>query len=124
MKVVGKLYCTNGDTGFVKSQTDYVVSTKEVSKDQVRNACKAYIEDYFGAEKFEKDRGISIDKLIDTAILGQVYERYIPISEYSADYDLWGAGSYTLVDYGGHGSRKVWVLHFTDDPFKELEKDK
>lgn len=118
MKVVGSLYCINGDTGFPKSQTDYVVSTRKMPKDKVRQACKARILDQYKKDIFEKRRGISIDKLIDTAILGQAYERYIPISEYSDDYDEWGSGRYTLVDYGGHGSKKVWVLHFTDDPFK------
>lgn len=50
----------------------------------------AYIDDYFGKEYFEKERGISLKDLVGSADLSVSYERHIPINKYSFDYDIWG----------------------------------
>lgn len=121
----GQLYCIDGNVDSPKDQTDYVVGFKDVPKESVRLACKEYICNEFDKKEFEKERGISIDKLVDDATVGALYQRYVPINEHSMDYDIWGSGVYSIYAYGGRGAKKVWVLHFQDDPYNEkTEEDK
>lgn len=117
MTIVGKLYCIDGNVHSPRDQTLYVVGTNEVDKEQVREACIAYIDDYFGKEYFEKERGTSLKDLVESADLSISYERHIPINEASFDYDIWGSGMYTVGNSSGKGAREVWVLSFNDDPF-------
>lgn len=122
MMIVGKLYCIDGNVHSPRDQTLYVVGTNEVDKEQVREACIAYIDDYFGKEYFEKERGTSLKDLAESADLSISYERHIPINEASFDYDIWGSGMYTVGNSSGRGAREVWVLSFNDDPFGTEEK--
>lgn len=62
MKIVGGLYCVDGNVNSVKDQSQYVVGVNEVDKEHMREACMAYIDDYFGKDYFEKERGISLKK--------------------------------------------------------------
>lgn len=80
MKIVGGLYCADGNVNNVKDQSQYVVGVDEVDKERVREACMAYIDDYFGKEYFEKERGISLKDLVESADLSISYERHIPIN--------------------------------------------
>ncbi|RDF80662.1 hypothetical protein DQM22_13735 [Lactiplantibacillus plantarum] len=116
MRIVGKLYCIDGNTYSPRDQTGYVVGFNEIDEDSVRTACRAYIDDYFGRMEFEADRGISLEELTESADLVVTYERFIPISESNGAYDIWGEGMYTLGNKPGRGARKVWTLTFTDDP--------
>lgn len=118
MKIVGGLYCVDGNVNSVKDQSQYVVGVNEVDKEHMREACMAYIDDYFGKDYFEKERGISLKKMVDSATFGISYERCIPINEYSMEYDIWGS-SVNRIGFGpGKGAKKVWVLSFNDNPWE------
>ncbi|MCM8650257.1 hypothetical protein MZO44_09050 [Lactiplantibacillus sp. E932] len=122
MKIVGKLYCIDGNVHSPRDQTLYVVGTDEVDKEQVREACIAYIDDYFGKEYFEKERGTSLKDLVEYADLSISYERHIPINKYSFDYDIWGS-SVNSIGFGpGKGAKKVWVLSFNDNPWRKANE--
>ena len=117
------MYSTDGELYVPQSQTDYVVPTKEVKKENIFQACKEYILDSWDKKYFEKERGITIDEMLNKSKLNIAYERYIPINENSFDYDIWGSGTYRLYPDGGRGATKVWVLEFTDDPFSKSKKE-
>lgn len=122
MKIVGGLYCADGNVNNVKDQSQYVVGVDEVDKERVREACMAYIDDYFGKEYFEKERGISLKDLVESADLSISYERHIPINKYSFDYDIWGS-SVNRIGFGpGKGAKKVWVLSFNDNPWRKANE--
>jgi len=119
MKIIGELYCVDGNVNNVKDQSQYVVGVNEVDKEHVREACMAYIDDWFGKKDFEKERGISLKNLVESATLDVSYERCIPRSKYSMEYDIWGP-SVNSIGFGpGKGAKKVWVLTFNDNPWRD-----
>ncbi|ATG86398.1 hypothetical protein LpeD_154 [Lactobacillus phage LpeD] len=116
---IGETFCIDGNVNSPIDQTSYVVDYNLVEQDQVRKACIDYISDAFGKDRFQRERGISLKDLAESADLGISYERHIPINKYSFDYDIWGS-SVNSIGYGpGRGAKKVWVLDFTDNPFGE-----
>ncbi|MBP5817552.1 hypothetical protein J8136_10230 [Lactiplantibacillus plantarum] len=117
MNIVGELYCSDGNVNTVKDQSQYVVGFNEVDKEHVKEACVAYIDDYFGKQYFEKERGISLKDLVASATLSISYERCIPINRHSIEYDIWGPNVNNIGFKPGKGAKKVWVLDFNDDPW-------
>lgn len=112
---IGETFCIDGNVNSPMDQTSYVVDYNLVEQDQVRKACIDYISDAFGKDRFQRERGITIKKLVDSACLGISYKRFIPMRD---DY-IWGDGC-SSIGYGpGRGAKKVWVLDFTDNPFGE-----
>lgn len=123
MKIFGGLYCNDGNANSVKDQSQYVVGVNEVDKERVREACISCIDDYFGKEYFEKERGISLKYLVEFADLSISYERHIPINKYSFDYDIWGP-IVNRIGFGpGKGAKKVWVLTFNDNPWRDKHEN-
>ncbi|MBS1006847.1 hypothetical protein JK163_11265 [Levilactobacillus brevis] len=121
MKIIGQLYCTDGCVNSARDQTQYVVGFNEVGKNQVKKSCMAYIDDYFGEKNFEEERGISLKELLNSSELSISYERYVPCKKGSDDYDCWGNGRFMTGYSSGKGAKKVWVLLFKDDPYKEAQ---
>lgn len=119
MKFVGGLYCADGNVNNVKDQSQYVVGVNEVDKKHVREACMAYIDDWFGKKDFEKEREASLKDLVESATLSVSYERCIPTNKHSIEYDIWGPIVNRIGFKPGKGAKKVWVLSFNDNPWEE-----
>ncbi|WP_340641321.1 hypothetical protein [Lactiplantibacillus plantarum] len=119
MNIIGGLYCSDGNVNSVKDQSQYVVGFNEVDKEHVKEACIDYIDDYFGKQNFEKERGINLKDLVGSATLSISYERCVPINKYSIEYDIWGPNVNRIGFKPGRGAKKVWVLDFNDNPWRK-----